>query len=123
MGIFSILSIFIGCLGLFGLALYSAEQKAREIAIRKVMGASVSNIIKILVKEFVILVFIASFIAWPITYFIILEVYKQVPYHPSVSIFPFLISALTALIIAVLTVSSQAYKAASKRPVNSLRYE
>lgn len=119
----SFTAILIACLGLFGLASYSAERKTKEIGIRKVLGASVSNIIKILVREFVILVFIASFIAWPITYFIIQQIYKNLPYHPPVTIFPFLISILTALIIAVLTVSSQAYKTASKKPVTSLRYE
>jgi len=121
--IFSILAIFIACLGLLGLAAYTAEQRTKEIGIRKVLGATVSEIIIMLTKEFTKWVLIANLIAWPAAYFFMNGWLENFAYRINISIWIFILSGLSALIIAVITVSYQAIKAATADPVKSLRYE
>lgn len=123
LNIFSLLTIFVACLGLFGLATYTAEQRTKEIGIRKVLGASVNQIIGMLSKEFLKLVLIASLMAFPIAWWAMNQWLKSFAYRVDISWWIFAIAALAALIIALLTVSWQAVKAALANPVKSLRSE
>jgi putative ABC transport system permease protein len=120
---FSILAIFIACLGLFGLASYTAEQRTKEIGIRKVLGATISGIVKLLTKEFSKWVIVANIIAWPIAYFAMQKWLQGFAYRTSLSLHIFVLSAVIALAIALLTVSYQALRAAKADPIRSLRYE
>ena len=120
---FSILAILIACLGLFGLASFTAEQRKKEVGIRKVLGASELKITFILCKEFIYLVLISNLIAWPAAYYIMNRWLENYAYkiNPGMSIF--LLSGAAALVIALVTVSYQAIKAAVENPIKSLRYE
>jgi putative ABC transport system permease protein len=120
---FSFLAILIACLGLFGLATYMAEQRTKEIGIRKVLGASVSGIVQMLSKDFVKLVLIACVFAIPLAWWAMSEWLQNFAYRVSIGWWVFAAAAVIALIIAVLTVSSQAVKAALSNPVKSLRTE
>jgi putative ABC transport system permease protein len=120
---FAILSILISCLGLFGLISYSTEQRTKEIGIRKVLGASVSNITFMLTQDFTKLVLLASIIAWPLVYFVIHQWLQNFAYRIDITFWPFLLAGLAALVIAWLTISWQAIRAATANPVESLRYE
>ena len=120
---FAILAVFISCLGLFGLASFVAEQRTKEIGIRKVLGASVSNLWRMLSQDFVLLVIISSFLAVPLAYYFINDWLKQFEYRTELSWWIFIISVLGAIIITLLTVSYQAIKASLMNPVNSLRTE
>ncbi len=122
-GAFAILAIFIACLGLFGLTVFAAEQRTKEIGIRKVLGASDSKIFLLLSKEFIRWVFLANLIAWPIAYFAMNKWLQNFAYRIHIGIVAFLISGGTALLIAYFTVSYQSIKSARANPVNSLRYE
>ncbi|MBA4055644.1 MAG: ABC transporter permease, partial [Marivirga sp.] len=122
-GVFSVLAIFISCLGLFGLASYVAEQRTKEIGIRKVLGASVSNLWRMLSKDFVVLVIISCVIAIPIAYYFMNGWLQKYQYRTEVSWWIFLITCIGAIAITLLTVSFQAIKAALMNPVNSLRSE
>jgi len=122
-GAFAILAIFIACLGLFGLTAFAAEQRTKEIGIRKVLGASDSNIFLLLSKEFIRWVLLANIIAWPIAYFAMNKWLQNFAYRIHIGIVAFLISGGTALLIAYLTVSYQSIKSARANPVDSLRYE
>lgn len=124
-GYFSTLAIFIACLGLFGLASFAAEQRTKEIGIRKVLGASETSLIFLLSKEFTLLVLIANFVAWPLAYLAMHNWLEGFAYRIQLNShlgFFFLASAI-ALLIAWLTVSFQAIKASLVNPINSLRYE
>ncbi len=121
--IFSVLAIFIACLGLLGLAAYTAEQRTKEIGIRKVLGASVPEIIVMLTREFTKWVLIANIIALPVAYFFMKGWLENFAYRISFNIWVFILAGLSALLIAVLTVSYQAVKAAVANPVESLKYE
>ena len=121
--IFSSLSIFIAILGLFGLASFTTEQRTKEIGIRKVLGASVPNILGLLSKGFLKWVMIASIISWPVAYYFINKWLQKFSYRVHLSIWIFLLSGFAALVIALLTVSFQTIKAATANPVDSLRYE
>jgi putative ABC transport system permease protein len=120
---FAALAIFISCLGLLGLASYSTMQRTREIGIRKVMGASVSNIINLLSKEFLKLVVIAFFIATPVAWYFMNKWLLDFAYRTHISWWIFAAAGLLALLIAVLTISFQAFKAAIANPVKALRTE
>jgi putative ABC transport system permease protein len=120
---FAILAIFISCLGLFGLASYVAEQRSKEISIRKVLGASVATLWKMLSRDFVILVTISCFIAMPLAYFFMNDWLQNYQYHTSIAWYIFALSALGAFVITLLTVSFQAVRAAVANPVKSLRAE
>jgi putative ABC transport system permease protein len=122
-GLFSILAILISCLGLFGLTAFVAEQRTKEIGIRKVLGASIGQVWHMLSKDFILLVVVASFIAAPIAYYFMNDWLESYPYKMQISAWIFLWAALGALIITFVTVSFQAVKAAKMNPVKSLRSE
>jgi putative ABC transport system permease protein len=121
--LFAILAIFISCLGLFGLASFMAEQRTKEIGVRKVMGASVFNLWQLLSKDFVILVVISFLIASPTAYYFMDGWLQQYQYRSDISWWIFAVSGLGALAITLLTVSFQSIKAALMNPVRSLRNE
>ncbi|MBD0353172.1 MAG: FtsX-like permease family protein, partial [Flavisolibacter sp.] len=120
---FAVLAILIACLGLFGLATYAAEQRTKEIGIRKVLGASVSNIVNMLSKDFLKLVFIASVIAFPVAWWGMHQWLQDFAYRIHISWWVFVVAALVAFVIALVTVSFQAVKAALTNPVKNLRTE
>lgn len=120
---FSVFSILIACLGLFGLTSFVAQQKTKEIGIRKVLGASVAGIVSLMSQGFIKLVLIANLIAWPIAYFAMNRWLQDFAYRINLGVEIFLFSGLLALAIALLTVSFQAIKAALTNPVEALRYE
>jgi putative ABC transport system permease protein len=119
----SLLAIFLSCLGLLGLAVYTVEQKAKEIGIRKVLGASLPGILFILTREFAKWILAANIISWPIAYFAAKHWLENFAHRTSIGLWMFALSAIITLMIAVSTVSIQAIKAALENPVNSLRYE
>jgi putative ABC transport system permease protein len=121
--IFAGLAIFVGCMGLFGLAAFTAEQRIKEIGIRKVLGASVLNLIALLSKSFVRLVLIASVLAFPIAGWAMSKWLEDFPYRVGISWWVFAVSGIAALVIALVTVSFQAIKAALTNPVKNLRTE
>jgi putative ABC transport system permease protein len=121
--VFALLAIFIGCLGLFGLAAFTAEQKTKEIGIRKVLGASSLRIIRLLLREFVILVSVANLIAWPIAYLVMKSWLTDFAYRTSPHILIFVSAGVLTLVVSLFTVGAQAVKAALADPVRSLRYE
>ncbi len=121
--IFTGVAIYIACLGLFGLASFTAVQRTKEIGIRKVVGASEGSIVVILSKEYVKWVVFANIIAWPLAYYFMHRWLEGFAYHTNLNILAFLASSILALIIAFLTVSFQTIKAARSNPVDSLRYE
>jgi len=120
---FSFLAIFISCLGLLGLAIFTAEQRTKEIGIRKVVGASISNIVAMLSKDILKLVIISSLIASPVAWFIMSKWLQNYAYRINISWWIFLVAGLAAMFIALLTVSFHAIKAAIANPVKSLRTE
>lgn len=120
---FTILAIFVSCLGMFGLASFAVERRTKEIGVRRVLGASVSGIVALLSKDFIKWVLIANFISWPIAYIVMNEWLQNFAYRISIGILTFLFAGTIALIIALLTVSYQSIKAAVANPVESLRYE
>lgn len=120
---FAILAIFISCLGLFGMASFIAEQRTKEIGIRKVLGASVRNLWGLLSKEFIALVVLSCLIATPVAYYYLDNWLTNYDYRVSISWVVFLVAALLALILTILTVSFQAIKAALSNPIKSLRTE
>ncbi|HYF33513.1 MAG TPA: ABC transporter permease [Chitinophagaceae bacterium] len=121
--IFTIMAIVVGCMGLFGLAAFSAEQRVKEIGIRKVLGASVLNIMGLLSKNFVMLVLIASLIAFPIAWWAMNNWLEDFPYRVAISWWVFGIAVVAALLVALITISFQSIKAATTNPVKSLRTE
>ncbi len=120
---FAILAIFIASLGLFGLASFTAEQRTKEIGIRKVLGASVAGIVVLLSKEFTKWVLVANAIAWPIAYFSLHKWLEGFAYRTNLTLTAFIVSMAISLVIALLTVSYQAVRTAIANPVDSLRYE
>jgi putative ABC transport system permease protein len=119
----AIATIFIACLGLFGLATYSAQQRVKEIGVRKVLGATLLNITLLISKDFLKLVLIANVIAFPVALWAINKWLQEYAYHIDLEWWVFGMAAALALIIALLTVSYQAFKAAFSNPVKSLRAE
>ena len=122
-GVFSLLAVLIACLGLFGLATYVAEQRTKEVGIRKVLGASVPSIVALLSKNFLTLVALAFILALPVAYFAMQRWLDDFAYRVDISWRIFLMAGLAALGVALATVSYQAIKAALADPVKSLRYE
>ena len=122
-GLFAGLAIFISCLGLFGLAAYVAEQRTKEIGIRKVLGASVSQVWMLLSKDFIVLVFLSCVIASPIAYYFLHDWLMNYNYRINIGAGVFILSALLAIVITIITISFQAIKAAVANPVKSLRSE
>jgi ABC-type antimicrobial peptide transport system permease subunit len=122
-GLFASLAVFISCLGLFGLAAYLAEQRTKEIGIRKVLGASAPEVWMLLSKEFVVLVLLSCVIASPVAYYYLHNWLQQYDYRISINPFVFIGAGVAAIIITVITISFQAIKAAVANPVKSLRSE
>jgi putative ABC transport system permease protein len=122
-GIFTALSLFIACLGLFGLSAYIAERRIKEIGVRKVLGASVQSIVALLSKEFLKLTLIAALIAFPIAWWWMNKWLEDFAYRINISWTIFLVAGASVLLVALLTVSFQAIKAAIANPVKSLRTE
>ena len=120
---FSLLALFIACLGMFGLASFTAEQRTKEVGIRKILGASVDSIVFTLIGDFLKWIVLANVIAWPIAWYVINKWLQNFAYRIDISWWMFLLSGGVALLIAILTVSFQAIKAATANPVKSLRYE
>ncbi len=120
---FTVIAILVACLGLFGLSAFSAEQRTREIGIRKVLGASVTNVAALLSKDFVVLVLVAIVIASPIAWFAMNKWLQSFAYRIPVSWWMFVLAGFIAILIALITVSFQAIKAALMNPVKSLRTE
>ena len=121
--VFAVLAILISCLGLFGLASFVAEQRTKEIGVRKVLGASVANLWRMLSKDFVLLVIISCFIAIPTANYFLQNWLKKYEYHTEISLWIFVAAGTGALVITLLTVSYQAIRAALMNPVASLRSE
>ncbi|MCB0291728.1 MAG: ABC transporter permease [Calditrichaeota bacterium] len=122
-GYFTFLAIFIACLGLFGLASFTAEQRTREIGVRKVLGAGLGSIAGLLSREFLKWVLLANLIAWPVAWYLMRGWLENFAYRTELGWLPFVLAGAAALLIALLTVSYQAVKAGLVDPVKALRYE
>ena len=122
-GVFSFLAIFIACMGLFGLAAFTTQQRTKEIGIHKVMGASVSHIVFMLSKDFLKLVVIAMPVAWALAYWALDNWLRNFAYRIDIGLWWFLIAGILTLVIALFTVGGKAFSAALVNPVESLRYE
>jgi len=120
---FTLITIFVACLGLFGLASFTAEQRTKEIGIRKVMGASVANVVLLLSRQFTKWVLLANVIAWPLVFFAMRTWLQNFAYRIDLGLGVFVLSGVIALGMALLSVSMKAVKAATANPVQSLRYE
>ncbi|MDP6042534.1 MAG: hypothetical protein QGG64_28540 [Candidatus Latescibacteria bacterium] len=120
---FAILAIFISCLGLFGLASFTAEQRTKEIGIRKILGASILNLVGVLSKEFIKLVVVAFALAAPLAHYFMSDWLNGFAYHTTLGWPIFVFAGIISAIIAGVTVSYQALKAAMTNPIESLRYE
>lgn len=118
-----LITIFISCMGLFGLSMFTAERRKKEVGIRKVLGASVSGILRMLSKDFIILVLIAILIASPIAWYFMHRWLQDFTYRTNITWWMFIVAGLSAMLIALLTISLQAIKAAVANPVESLRTE
>jgi putative ABC transport system permease protein len=122
-GLFAVLAIFVACLGLFGLASFVTAQRTKEIGIRKVLGASIPNILVLLSRDFIKLVLIAFIIATPLTYYLLKQWLQNYAFQTSISPWFFVLPGILILLIALVTVSTQTLKAATDNPVKSLRSE
>ncbi len=120
---FAGLAILIACLGLFGLASFMAEQKTKEIGVRKVLGASVAGIVVLLSKEYVKWLVLANLLAWPLAYYAMHSWLQNFAFRTNITIWPFMLAGGSALVVSLLTVSYQSIKAALAHPIKSLRYE
>ena len=120
---FALIAVFISCLGLFGLATYTADRRTKELGIRKVLGASVSQLIVLLSREFTWLVIIAFTLSVPVSYYFLQGWLDQFAFHIELGLTTFVVAALLAIGIAWLTIGIQAYRAASTNPVESLKAE
>jgi putative ABC transport system permease protein len=120
---FTSLAIIIACLGLFGLAAYAAEQRNKEVSIRKVLGASISNIVTLLSKRFISLILIAIVIAIPAAWLLMQKWLEDFAFRISIPLWAFGVAGFTSIVIAFLTISSQSIKAAIRNPIDSLRSE
>ena len=120
---FTFLAIFIACLGLFGLTSFMAEQRTKEIGIRKVLGATVSGIVLLLSKEFTKWVLVANMIAWPVAYFVMDKWLQGFAYRTNIGVFVFFLACFLSLMMVMITVSYQAVRAAIANPIRALKYE
>lgn len=120
---FTILAIFISCIGMIALSAFMAEQKTKEVGIRKVFGASASNITFLFLGDFAKWVLLANVIAWPVAYFFINKWLQNFAYRIDIKIWIFIFASLSALVIAVITVGYQAVKTAVADPIKALKYE
>ena len=123
LSIFAGVTIFVACLGLLGLATFTAEQRTKEIGIRKVLGASIVNIVSLLSIDFIKLVFIAFIVATPVAWYMMNKWLQDFAYKTNISSWIFLLTAVLAIAITIITVSFRAIRAAVVNPVDSLRSE
>jgi putative ABC transport system permease protein len=121
--IFSLLSIFIASLGLLGIAVFMAEKRTKEIGIRKVLGANIPSILRIMTKEIYLFTFIATIVAWIISFYFMKSWLNNFYFRIDLSVWTFIFSSAFALIIAIITVGSVSYFAARSNPIKSIRYE
>jgi putative ABC transport system permease protein len=121
--VFTVLAIFLSCMGLFGLASFMTQQRTNEIGIRKAFGASVSGIVQLLSKEFLKWIVVANAIAWPIAFLLMSWFLQIYAYRTTIGVGPFLLAGVLALLIAVLSVGSQSIRTAKTNPVEALRCE
>ena len=120
---FTVLAVIISCLGLFGLASFTAEQRTKEVGIRKVLGSSVGDIVALMTKEYLICIAWAALAAWPVAYLALNGWLGKFAYRTAIGVGPFLLSGAAAFLIALVTVSRQAVQAARADPIDALRYE
>ena len=120
---FAGLAIFIASLGLFGLATFNTMQRIKEIGIRKVLGASIPNILTLLSKEIIILIIAANVVAWPLAWYFMNKWLDTFAYHIDMDVMVYILAAIAAILIALITVSAQTIKAAMSNPAKTLRYE
>ena len=123
LNIFALLTILVACLGLFGLVTFTAEQRFKEIGIRKVLGSSVSEIVAMLSKDFLMLVFISFFIAFPLGYYLMNKWLESFAYRIEMQFWLFVLAALITLLIAFGTIGWKSFKAATMNPIKALRDE
>ena len=121
--VFTVLALFVSCLGLLGLASFVTSQRVKEIGVRKVLGASTTGITLLLSSQFTKWVVVSNLIAWPVAYYLLRRWLENFAYRIELGVLPFLVAGAAALITAVLTVSVRSIKAAQSDPVASLRYE
>ena len=121
--VFTLIALLIACLGAFGLASFAAEQRTHEIGIRKVLGASVANIVNLTSREFLALVAAACLIAWPLAWYLVNKGLQEFPYRPSIGVDTFVVSGIICLVIALLTVGYQSLRAALADPIDTLKHE
>lgn len=121
--VFSVLAVFIACLGLIGLASYSAERRKKEIGIRKVLGASIIRVIFNLSSDFGKLILIANAIAWPLAYLFLIQWLERFAYHESIPLWSFIASGMIVLFVGLATVVIQSWRTASANPIHALKYE
>ncbi|MBX3564103.1 MAG: ABC transporter permease [Sphingomonas sp.] len=122
-GLFAILAVVVGCLGLFGLAAFTAERRTKEIGIRKVLGARTRDIVRLLIWQFARPVVIANVIAWPVAWWVMRDWLNQYDARMTLTPIPFALAGLLALVIAVVTIGAHAFRVARTNPVYALRYE
>jgi putative ABC transport system permease protein len=120
---FAILAVIVACLGLFGLAAFTAERRTKEIGIRKVLGARTSDIVKLLAWQFSKPVIIANLIAWPVAWWAMRDWLNTFDTRVDLGVTPFLLAGLLALAIAIGTIASHAFRVARANPIHALRYE
>ena len=120
---FSLIAILIACMGLFGIATFAAERRTKEIGIRKTVGASVPRIVFLFTRDLTKWILISTVIAWPIAFLMMNKWLHNFAYRVNLGAHLFVVSALVALLIAILTVSYQSIKVARAKPIDSLRYE
>jgi putative ABC transport system permease protein len=120
---FSLLAILISCLGIIGLAVFMTERRTKEIGVRKILGSSVFGIIRLISKEFLLLMMLSNAVAWPIGFFLSHNLLKSYAYRTGLSFGIFLLAGILSCFIALAAVCFQAVKAAAADPINSLRYE
>lgn len=122
-GFFALFAIFVASLGVLGLASFAAQQRLKEVGIRKVLGASIFGIIMLLSKEFLVLVGVANLVSWPLAYYVLTQWLQNFAYRMDMGVLPFVLGGFLTLVIAMSTVSYQAWKAARINPVDALKYE
>ena len=120
---FSVIAIMIACLGLLGLIIFFAQQKTKEISIRKILGAHTKNITFFLTREFILLQLISNLIAIPLSYFAMNKWIQGFIYHTSINWWIYVVGTIITAVISIITISMQTYKAASANPAENLRYE
>ena len=120
---FTLLAILISCLGLFGLALFDTERRTKEIAIRKVFGASIKDILQLINRNYVLLVMIANIVAWPVAWIAVRQWLDNFAYRVDISFMPFMVASIVSVLLTILTVSIQAWRTATAYPADKLRNE